>query len=306
MPKVRRPGGIHAVLYALFDAGERLDRLAMRRQVEICLANGVDGVTALGLATEVAKLSPGEQYTVMDWVSEDVAGRVPVGFTIFAGSVAEQIERMRHAERAGADWVILQPPAVGQYGAPEFIDFFGRVADAAALPVAIQNAPAYLGGGLTVEGIATLVRAHPNISAIKAEGPAIDIARLIEATAGELAVFNGRGGLELVDNLRVGAHGLILAPDLIDLATSAYADFHAGRQPEAEATYERMLPAVVFVMQSIETLICYGKRLFAARAGLQVFDRAPALRASPAGDKIVSDLVTRLGPLRGADRALSR
>ncbi|RUZ31329.1 dihydrodipicolinate synthase family protein, partial [Mesorhizobium sp. M7A.F.Ca.US.003.02.1.1] len=36
--------GIHAILYALFDANEQLDRAAMRRQVEICLAKGVHGM----------------------------------------------------------------------------------------------------------------------------------------------------------------------------------------------------------------------------------------------------------------------
>ena len=44
--------GIHAILYALFDEAERLDRDAMRRQVGICLAAGVHGMAALGLATE--------------------------------------------------------------------------------------------------------------------------------------------------------------------------------------------------------------------------------------------------------------
>ena len=47
----RRFAGIHAVLYALFDADERLDRAAMRRQVEHCLTAGVDGIVVLGLAT---------------------------------------------------------------------------------------------------------------------------------------------------------------------------------------------------------------------------------------------------------------
>ncbi|RUY36565.1 dihydrodipicolinate synthase family protein, partial [Mesorhizobium sp. M7A.F.Ca.US.001.04.1.1] len=58
--------GIHAILYALFDANEQLDRAAMRRQVEICLATGVHGMAALGLATEVAKLTEAERRTIMD------------------------------------------------------------------------------------------------------------------------------------------------------------------------------------------------------------------------------------------------
>ena len=138
--------GIYAMLYALFDADERLDRAAMRRQVEICIAAGVQGVAALGLATEVSKLSEAERLAVMDWAAEDVAGRLPLALTVFDGSVAGQLAQVRHAERAGADWVILQPPPAADDG-PELAGFFGRVADAAGLPVAIQNAPGFFGRG---------------------------------------------------------------------------------------------------------------------------------------------------------------
>ena len=75
--------GIHAVLYAMFDEREQLDRAAMRAQVQACVAAGVDGIVVLGLATEVAKLSEREQRDVIVWAAEDVAGRVPLGVTIY-------------------------------------------------------------------------------------------------------------------------------------------------------------------------------------------------------------------------------
>lgn len=289
--------GIHAILYALFDADEKLDRAAMRRQVEACLACGVHGMAALGLATEVSKLSEAERRTVMDWVAEDTAGRVPLALTIFGSSVAEQIAQVRHAERLGADWVILQPPAAGAFGASEYIRFFGRVAAATDLPVAIQNAPAFLGRGLTADEIRELVSQHPNIRLIKGEGPVVEIAALIECTEGRVPVFNGRGGLELVDNLRAGCRGMILAPDCIDHAVRAYEAFGRGDEPSAERAYQAMLPAAVFVMQGIENLLCYGKRLFGARAGIDIHDRAPALRPVPAGKAMVARFAEALGPL---------
>lgn len=290
--------GIHGIIYAFFDKDEELDREPIRRQIAACHSAGVHGIAALGLATEVAKLSERERRTVMDWVAEDNAGRAPLAFTIFGGSAQEQIAQARHAQAAGADWVILQPPMVGTYGAAEYIRFFGKVAGALALPVAIQNAPAYMGRGLSADEIRTLVTEHPNIRAIKGEGPAVDITRLIEATEGRVPVFNGRGGLELPDNLRVGCAGLILAPDLIDYAVAAYEQMRGGAEAEAEATYRDILPAIVFVMQSIEHLICYGKRLCAARLGLDVHDRGPALRPTAEGLATVARFARRLGPTR--------
>ncbi|MBN9245313.1 MAG: dihydrodipicolinate synthase family protein [Mesorhizobium sp.] len=289
--------GIHAILYALFDRDEKLDRKAMRRQVELCLASGVHGMAALGLATEVSKLTEGERRTVMDWTAEDTAGCVPLGFTIFGASVAEQVAQIRHAESVGADWVVLQPPPVGSFSAAEHIGFFGRVAEATELPVAIQNAPAFFGRGLSAEEIRMLVERYPNIRLVKGEGPVVDIAGLIERTEGKLPVFNGRGGLELVDNLRIGCRGMILAPDCIDYAVRAYEAFRAGDERGAEVAYGDMLPAAVFVMQGIENLICYGKRLFGARAGIEIHDRAPALRPNAAGLAMVDRFASRLGML---------
>ena len=57
--------GIYPILYAFFRADGGLDREAMRRQVEACVRGGAQGIAALGLATEVQKLSPEERHEVM-------------------------------------------------------------------------------------------------------------------------------------------------------------------------------------------------------------------------------------------------
>lgn len=287
--------GIHAILYALFDENENLDRRAMRRQVEICMKAGVHGLAALGLATEVSKLSETERFTIMDWLAEDRSSFIPMCFTIFGSSVAEQTRQIRQAEKAGADWVILQPPIVGSYGAREYIDFFIRVANATHLPVGIQNAPAFLGRSLTITDMIELNKHAPNVKIIKGEGPVVDIANLIAATENKFAVLNGRAGLEFTDNLKAGCRGLILAPDLIDYSVKIYEAYRNGRSEEADALYQKILPAIVFTMQGVENLICYGKRLFAYRAGLPVFDRAPAMRPTATGDAMVRNYAADLG-----------
>lgn len=287
--------GIHAIVYAMFDAEERLDRAAMKRQTEICLACGVDGMAALGLATEVSKLRESERRDIMDWMAEDVRGRTPLAFTIYGNSVAEQVAQIRHAESVKADWVILQPPNVGSYAGLEYIRFFGRIADQTKLPVAIQNAPAYMGRGLNAAEIRDLVTQHPNVKLLKGEGSVVDIKGVIDATEGRLPVLNGRGGLELTDNFRAGCVGMILAPDTIDKQVIIWKAMKEGRIADAERLYEEAVPSILFIMQSVESLICYGKRVFAARAGLPVHDRAPALRPTALGLDLIKQHAARLG-----------
>ena len=55
-------------------------------------------------------------------------------------------------------------------------------------------------------------------------------------------------------------------------------------QGHADDLYADLLPLLVFLMQSLDTLMCYGKRLAARRLGLgAVHDRGPAMRPTPLG-----------------------
>jgi dihydrodipicolinate synthase/N-acetylneuraminate lyase len=203
---------------------------------------------------------------------------------------------VRHAEAVGADWLVLQPPQVGSYPAEEYISFFSRVMGETALPCAIQNAPQYLGRGLADADIEALRRRHANFSLIKAEASAADAARLKAMAGADFRVFNGRGGLDMIACLDGGCDGFLLAPDAVDYGVLAMQLYDAGQRAEAQAVHEKALPAITFIMRSIEHLICYGKRLFAARAGLEVFDRAPAMRPEPDGLAALEALARRLGP----------
>lgn len=112
-----------------------------------------------------------------------------------------------------------------------------------------------------------------------------------------MPVFNGRGGLELIESLQAGCAGLVLAPDCIDHTVRIYGSYKAGDVATAREAYQRILPTITFMMQSIETLICYGKRIFAMRAGFTVDDRAPALRPTPFGLARAREHAAMLGTL---------
>jgi 4-hydroxy-tetrahydrodipicolinate synthase len=293
---VRTFPGIHAVLYAMFDPDERLDRAAMRVQVQSCVAAGVDGIVVLGLATEVAKLSERECREVVAWAAEDIGGRVPLGVTIYGNSIASQHALLRDAEQAGADWLILQPPSVGQFAATELARGFGRLADAATRPVAIQNAPGLMGRGLDPGDIAALVDAHPRITHLKGEMPVLQLAPLIAACDDRLTVLNGQAGLEMLESLRAGCRGFVLAPDMVDHAVRIWKHWQAGDEAGAADAYAAVLPEIVFAMRSLEHLVTYGKRIFASRVGLTVGDRAPCQAPTEFGLACVERYAAALGP----------
>lgn len=292
------PHGIYPMLYAFFGRDGRLDRQAARRQVQACVDNGAHGVAVLGLGTEVDKLDDAERRQLVDWVAEELAGRLPLVVTVNAPTVEGQVGFAKFAHSRGASWVILQPPP--DRGVPEefFVRFFGAVCDRVDLPVAIQNAPEYLGVGLSPGGVNTLAMNHANFRMLKGEGSALAIRRFIEAAGDRVAVFNGRGGLELIDNLRAGCAGLIPATDTFDRQARIFDLMREGGESHAEAFYREVLPAIVFVMQSLDTLHTYGKRIAAMRLGLgEVFDRSPALAPDAFGMRCAQRYAAALGPL---------
>jgi len=209
--------GIYPILYAFFDAEGRPQRAPIAAQVEAAVRHGAHGVAVLGLATETNKLNVRERRRIMDWTAEALNGRLPLAVTIAEPSAHGQAGFARMAKEAGADWLILQPGPVAGLAEIEHLRFFGAVADRTDLPVAIQNAAQFLGVGLSNEGLRTLNRNHPNVCLLKGEAPAQVIQRLIEDTEGAYRVFNGRGGMELTDNLRAGCVGMIPAPECFDV-----------------------------------------------------------------------------------------
>lgn len=263
-----KPHGIYPIAYAFYGAHGRLDRGAMKRQVECCIAAGAQGLAVLGLITEVLRLSDAERAQVVAWAAEDVAGRVPLAVTVAGESVQQQIDLARGAVADGADWLILQPPQSSKPSEAELMRFFGSVMDAVSVPVGIQNFPEVLGIGLSPSGVGELHRQHQNFTVMKGEGPVFQIRRFIDASDGNIAIFNGRGGIELPDNLRAGCAGIIPAPDCADWQIRMYDAFQRGALAELDALYARTLPYVIFVMQSVDFALTYGKRLTAQRMGI--------------------------------------
>lgn len=295
------PSGVYPVLFAYFDEDERLHEANIRRQVQQCLAWNVDGIAALGLATEVGKLSSIERRQFIDWVCDEVAGVKPIAITLAEQSVASQVDLGRHALASGAQWLILQPAAIRGLSEIEHMRFFGRIADALDAQIAIQNAPEYLGVALSNRTLKELNRLHPNISILKAEGPSAYIRTLIEETEGAFTVFNGRGGLEFTENIRAGCTGMIPAPESCDIQARILRLMNEGTDEslaEAERLYMTILPLITFLIQSVEHFLCYGKRLFALRAGLDtVYDRSPCVRPQEWGmDAAVRYAKTLLEP----------
>lgn len=295
--------GVYPILYSFFDADGHLDRAAMRRQVNGAIAAGAHGIAVMGLATEVGKLDVNERRQVIDWVGEDIGGRVPFAVTVGEGSVPGQIEFVKAAVAAGADWAILQPPAIQGVPEIEYVRFLGAVADRSEVPLAVQNAPGLMATSLSNNALKTLNKQHPNVCLLKGEGPATYLKQLLDDTDGAFDIFGGIAGIQFPDSLRAGCVGMIPAVDLFDPQVRIYELMRQGTPQavaEAEAIHRELLPLIVFMMSSVENFIAYGKQLAARRLGLSNrAARQPSVPVTEFGLQIMEHWAQKLGPFPG-------
>jgi 4-hydroxy-tetrahydrodipicolinate synthase len=243
--------GILPSLPTPFDAEGGVDAAAFVDVVRFAVAGGAHGLVCFGLAGEVSRLTVAEREQLLEHALT-VSGSVPLLVGAVAENLPDSLRLARHAEHAGGAGIVIPPPTATRLREADIVDFMVRVANAVALPAIVQDAPEYLGVGLSADGVREVVRRAPNVCAVKLETGPEGIEAWRSALGEEIAVFGGNGGLYLLDALRAGASGIMPGVDTVDLQVAIHSLERAGRADEADAAFARLLPLLVFEMQDIE------------------------------------------------------
>ena len=243
--------GIFPIAPTPFTESGELDTEGQRRVLDCMIDQGVDGICILANYSEQFLLSDEERDILLDLCLTHVSGRVPVIVTTSHFSTHIAAARARRAANAGASMLMLMPPYHGvalRADETGMLEHFARVAEAAAIPIMVQDAP-LSGVALSVPFLARLAREVPLVRYFKIEvpGTAAKLRALI-AAGGEAIVgpFDGEESITLMADMDAGATGTMpsaMVPDLIKVALEHHRD---GRRDEAAAQYARFLPLTNF------------------------------------------------------------
>ena len=102
------------------------------------------------------------------------------------------------------------------------------------------------------------------------------------------------------DNQAAGCAGMIPGAECCEVLARVWRNLGGDDAARAQAlrAYAEALPLLVFLMQSMDQFLCYGKRLMARRLGLDaVHDRAPAQAPTAWGLECLARHAAFLGPL---------
>ncbi len=231
--------GVIAALITPVDVDGRVDHGALRQQVERIVSRGVTGISPLGSTGEGYSLGLEQRLAVVETVARAVPAGMPVIPGVFAHNIEQAVaEIAAYADRGGTA-VLAAPPSYYPMRAADQEAYFGRVADAAALPLVLYNIPRYTKVQIAVEAAATLA-AHPRVAGLKDSGRDLGYAAsLLDAVAAagaaqEFSVLTGTDSM-LVAYMLAGARGTICASANVvpEVVRGAYDAIRAGKLDEA-------------------------------------------------------------------------
>ncbi|WP_152351913.1 dihydrodipicolinate synthase family protein [Brachybacterium subflavum] len=139
-PSTGLRGVVPPLLTPLTPEGD-LDRESLARLVGHLLEGGVDGIFALGSSGEVAYHDDAMRDRVLDAVTGEVAGQVPVLAGVIDTQTSRVISHIRAAEEHGVAGVVATAPFYSITGPDELGAHFRALGAASSVPVWAYDIP---------------------------------------------------------------------------------------------------------------------------------------------------------------------
>jgi 4-hydroxy-tetrahydrodipicolinate synthase len=248
--------GVYSVLPTAFTSAGDLDDGSLRKVIDLFVDAGVNGVTALGVTGEVARLDDSERRRVLDVVTGHVAGRIGV----VAGTTAEGtrtcINYCRHAKDAGATAVMVSPPRMPKLNSDAVLRHFHALAEAVDIEIVVQDYPPISGYAMEPVLLARIAKEIPRARTIKLEDPPTPFktSRILSEAdkiggVDDLRIFGGLGGVFLLEELLAGATGAMTGFAFPEILVQIVGLFRAGRVEDAADVFYRAVPLMRFEFQ---------------------------------------------------------
>jgi 4-hydroxy-tetrahydrodipicolinate synthase len=244
--------GVFSVLPTPFDEDGAVDRESLRRVIELFLDDGVSGFTALGVTSEVSRLSDAERQMVLETTMASVDGRVPVIVGATGSGLDTCLGYCAAANQAGAAGVMVSPPRMPKLNSAYVHRHFAAIAERFDLAIVIQDYPPISGYHLEASLLVDLCRKVPSARTIKLEDAPTPYktARIRELEDGlGIDIFGGLGGAYLIEELICGATGAMTGFAYPKLLVEIVSRWTAGKKDEAADFFYRHVPLMRFEFQ---------------------------------------------------------
>jgi dihydrodipicolinate synthase/N-acetylneuraminate lyase len=228
MPK--QLAGVLAIAHTPFTDSDEIDDLAFKHAVDWSFSVGADGI-GTGMVSETMRLTDHERRSLANMLVGFAEGRGPVFVAVGAESTKQSLRHAVAAEKEGCDAVMAVPPLTAKLNQAHLLDHFRALADGIGIPVIVQDASGYVGQSIPIPVCVRLLELYgPEKILFKPEaapnGPTLSALR--DATDGRAVMFEGSGGIFLIDSFRRGIAGTMPGMDLLDGVVAVWKALRRG------------------------------------------------------------------------------
>ena len=201
--------GVFNVLQTPLTETDEIDEPVFAREIEWLLKCGIDGAV-LALVSEVLRFSAEDRRKQWQLVLKLINGRIPVIASVGAESTYIATSLAKWAEIDGAAAVMATPPSAFATLSNEIRDYYVAIIESVKIPVIVQDASNYLGQPLDISLYVDLIDKYgaervqfkPEAKPVKER-----LELLRDASDGRALVFEGQGGVDLLDTFPIGIVG---------------------------------------------------------------------------------------------------
>jgi len=186
----------------------KFDEPAFRALVDWQISSGSHGLVPVGTTGESPTLSHAEHRRVIDVCIDEARGRVPVIAGAGSNNTAEAIELARHAEKAGADAVLVVTPYYNKPTQEGLFQHFKAVNDAIGIPIFIYNIPPRSVIDMSVETMKRLADLDNIVGVKDATGDLARVSKQRHAIGSDFIQLSGEDMTALA-YMAAGGHGCI-------------------------------------------------------------------------------------------------
>ncbi len=289
--------GIVPIIPTPFLEDEMIDETALRNLIDFAISTGVSAVCLPAYASEFYKLTDEEKLQVVRIAVEQSAGRIQIVGQSNHASLKVAIGLAQANVKAGADCISLAVPRL--FGLPDsslkeyLTAFLQSIPDT---PVLIQDFNPG-GASLSSDFIKNLMEANANFKYLKLEEPlcAPKFEDIIQKTGRNIGLFEGWGGLYMLELVPLGIAGVMPGLGVSDILQKAFLLRKKGEHDKAFSIFEKVMPQIFFSLQNMELFHYAEKELLIARGVLtNSYSRKAAYIPDPSSVNYIRELNQRI------------
>ena len=237
--------GVLPVFQTPFHTDESIDFATLDREIDWLFENRANGIV-MAMVSETFRLATDERRKLAAHICKTVGDRGVTIISVGSESTHTSAALARDAEAVGAAAVMAIPPVATAATEYELAEYFRQILKATSIPLIIQDASGYVGKLMTISLQAQMLDDFPDRVLFKPEAePVIGRLReLLRETNGQARVFEGSGGMHLLESFKQGVSGTMPGADLTPVVSALWSALEAGDTGRADRISQTLIKLV--------------------------------------------------------------